>query len=86
VAGVLLNPAAISEHGGVATCFEVQQEGTAAMPQSPEERAARYRNYAAFLRLVADRTSVDTARARLRRLAEQFDRLGASIQSATFAA
>jgi hypothetical protein len=53
---------------------------------SPEERAARYRNYAAFLRRLADRTNVDMAGARLRNLADQFDQLAASIRRATLAA
>ena len=57
-----------------------------ALPASPEERAARYRNYAAFLRRLADQTNVDTARARLRNLADQFDELAASIRRATLAA
>jgi hypothetical protein len=56
------------------------------MPRSPEERAARYRNYAAFLRQLAARTSTDTARAQLRRLADRFERLAVGVQYATLAA
>jgi hypothetical protein len=56
------------------------------MAAFPEERAARYRNYAAFLRQLAARTRADTARAQLRRLADEFDRLALSIQRATLAA
>ena len=56
------------------------------MVASPEERAARYRNYAAFLRQLAGRTRVDTARAQLRHLAVEFDRLAVSVECATLAA
>ena len=56
------------------------------MVASPEERAARYRNYAAFLRQLAGRTRADTAAAQLRHLAVEFDRLAASVQRATLAA
>jgi hypothetical protein len=56
------------------------------MPASPEERAARYRHYAAFLRQLAGRTRVETAVAQLRHLAVEFNRLAASIQRATLAA
>jgi len=56
------------------------------MPASPEERAARYRNYAAFLRRLAGRTRVETAGAQLRHLAVEFDRLAMSIHRATLAA
>jgi hypothetical protein len=56
------------------------------MSQSPEERAARYRNYAAFLRQLANRTSTETARAQLTRLADEFERLAASIQRSPLAA
>jgi hypothetical protein len=56
------------------------------MPCSAEERAARYYNYAAFLHRLADRTSAETVRARLRLLAEQFEQLAASIRRATLAA
>jgi hypothetical protein len=61
-------------------------ERCAAMPRQPEERALRYHNYAAFLRLVAERTQAETARARLRTLADQFDHLAESIHRATLAA
>ena len=56
------------------------------MVASPEERAARYRNYAAFLRQLAGRTRVETAGAQLRHLAVEFDRLAVSVQHATLAA
>ena len=39
-----------------------------------------------FLRRLADQTNVDTARAQLRNLADQFDELAASIRRATLAA
>ena len=60
--------------------------GLIAMPASPEERAALYRNYAAFLRRLAGRTRVETAGAQLRHLAVEFDRLAVSIHRATLAA
>jgi hypothetical protein len=56
------------------------------MSREPEERALRYHNYAAFLRRLADGTQAETARARLRTLADQFDRLAASIHQARLAA
>jgi len=54
-------------------------ESSAAMFRQPEERALRYHNYAAFLRRLADRTQAETARARLRTLADQIDKPAASI-------
>jgi hypothetical protein len=48
---------------------------------SPEERAALYRNYAAFLRQLAGRTRVETAGAQLRHLAVEFDRLAVSVRT-----
>ena len=56
------------------------------MSRQPEERAMRYRNYAAFLRRLADRTRVETARTRLRNLADQFDQLAESVHRARLAA
>jgi hypothetical protein len=56
------------------------------MPASPEERAARYRNYAAFLRQLAGRTRVETAGGQLRHLTVEFDRLALSVHNATLAA
>ena len=57
------------------------------MPQQqPEEHALRYHNYAAFLRRLASRTHAETARARLRTLADQFDQLAESIHRARVAA
>ena len=56
------------------------------MPRSPEERATPYRNYAFFLRLLAGRTRAHTVRAHLRQLANKFDQLAASVQSAKLAA
>jgi hypothetical protein len=61
-------------------------EGNAAMPRQPEERALRDHNYAAFLRRLASRTHGETARARLRALAAQFDQLAESIHRARVAA
>jgi hypothetical protein len=45
------------------------------MSRQPEERALRYHNYAAFLRRLAGQAQVETARARLHILADQFDQL-----------
>ena len=45
-----------------------------------------YHNYAAFLRRLADQTQAETARARLRNLADQFDQLGASVHQAKLVA
>ena len=56
------------------------------MSRQPEERALRYHNYAAFLRRLANRTQAETARARLRTLADQFDQLAESIHRARLAA
>jgi hypothetical protein len=56
------------------------------MSRSPEERAVRYRNYAAFLRLLAARTRAEAARARLRRLADELDRFAAGVKRARLAA
>jgi hypothetical protein len=56
------------------------------MCRQPEERALRYHNYAAFLRRLVDRTQAETARARLRTLADQFDELAESIHRARLAA
>jgi len=56
-----------------------------ALPASREERIARYRDYAAFLRQLAGQTKIDTARAQLRNLADQFDRLAASIRRTALA-
>jgi hypothetical protein len=56
------------------------------MFRQPEERALRYHNYAAFLRRLADRTQAETARARLRTLADEFDQLAESIHRARLAA
>ena len=56
------------------------------MPQQPEEHALRYHNYAAFMRRLASRTHGEMARARLRTLADQFDRLAESIHRAKVAA
>jgi len=61
-------------------------KGNAAMPQQPEEHALRYHNYAAFMRRLASRTHGEMARARLRTLADQFDRLAESIHRAKVAA
>ena len=63
-----------------------QERGFAAMSRQPEERALRYHNYAAFLRRLANRTQAETARARLRTLADQFDQLAESIHRARLAA
>ena len=41
------------------------------MPRQPEESALLYHNYAAFLRRLASRTHSETARARLRTLADR---------------
>jgi len=43
------------------------------------------RDYAAFLRWLAGQTKIDTARAQLRNLADQFDRLAASIRRTALA-
>ena len=56
------------------------------MFRQPEERALRYHNYAAFLRRLADRTQSETARARLRTLADQIDQLAESVHNAKIAA
>ena len=56
------------------------------MFRQPEERALRYHNYAAFLRRLADRTQAETARARLRTLADQIDQLAESIYRIRLAA
>jgi hypothetical protein len=56
------------------------------MFRQPEERALRYHNYAAFLRRLADRTQTETARARLRNLAAQFDQLAESVYRIRLAA
>ncbi len=56
------------------------------MLRSPEERAILYHNYAAFLRRLADRTHAETARARLRNLAVEFETLAESIHRAWLAA
>ena len=56
------------------------------MFRQPEERALSYHNYAAFLRRLADRTEAETARARLRNLADQIDQLAASIYRIRLAA
>ena len=61
-------------------------ERSAAMFRQPEERALRYHNYAAFLRRLADRTQAETARARLRTLADQIDQLAESVHHAKIAA
>ena len=42
-------------------------------------------DYAAFLRQLAGQTKIDTARAQLRNLADQFDRLAASIRRTALA-
>ena len=56
------------------------------MSRQPEERALRYHNYAAFVRRLADRTQVETARGRLHTLADQFDQLAESVHGARLAA
>ena len=56
------------------------------MFRQPEERALRYHNYAALLRRLADRTQAETARARLRTLADQIDKPAASIYRIRLAA
>ena len=56
------------------------------MSRQPEERALLYHNYAAFLRRLAGRTKVETARTRLHTLADQFDQLAESIHRARVAA
>ena len=61
-------------------------ESSAAMFRQPEERALSYHNYAAFLRRLADRTQAETARARLRTLADQIDQLAESVHHAKIAA
>ncbi len=61
-------------------------ESSAAMFRQPEERALRYHNYAAVLRRLADRTQSETARARLRTLADQIDQLAESVHHSRLAA
>jgi hypothetical protein len=56
------------------------------MSRQPEERALRYHNYAAFLRRLAGQAQVETARARLHILADQFDQLAESVHRARLAA
>ena len=56
------------------------------MSRQPEERALRYHNYAAFVRRLADRTQVETARGRLHTLADQLDQLAESVHRARLAA
>jgi hypothetical protein len=56
------------------------------MFKSPEERALRYHNYAAFLRRLAAQTRAIPARTRLRQMADQLDEVGASIHRPTLAA
>ena len=68
----------ISEHGYRAVCW--QREEVNCMRRLPEERAAQYGNYAAHLRLLADRTRFDTARAQLRQLADRLDQLAWSMR------
>jgi hypothetical protein len=50
------------------------------MRRLPEERAAQYGNYAAHLRLLADRTRFDMTRAQLRQLADRLDQLAWSMR------
>ena len=50
------------------------------MRQLPEERAVQYGNYAAHLRLLADRTRFETSRAQLRQLADKLDQLAWSMR------
>ena len=61
-------------------------ERFAAMFRQPEERALRYHNYAAFVRRLADRTQVETARGRLHTLADQLDQLAESVHRVKLAA
>ena len=56
------------------------------MPVSLPDRAAHYRNYAADLRRLAERTWGDFDREKLLRLAEQFDRFATSIENVLLAA
>jgi hypothetical protein len=78
------NRPGISEHGDRAVCW--QEEGVRRMRRLPEERAAQYGNYAAHLRLLADRTRFDMTRAQLRQLADRLDQLAWSMRHGTLVA
>jgi hypothetical protein len=56
------------------------------MPLSPHARAAQYRDYAADLRRLADRTHADIDRQQLVRLADKFELLAGSHEQTTLAA
>ena len=78
------NRPGISEHGDRAVCW--QEEGVRRMRRLPEERAEQYGNYAAHLRLLADRTRFDMTRAQLRQLADRLDQLAWSMRHGTLVA
>src|SRR5438270_14057973 len=55
------------------------RKGALRQPNRDLGTALRYHNYAAFVRRLADRTQVETARARLHTLADQLDQLAESV-------
>ena len=70
----------------IAVLFCSQQKGSQPCLDSQKNALCDISNYAAFVRRLADRTQVETARGRLHTLADQFDQLAESVHGARLAA